>query len=245
MKKTTKRLTMVVAILLSLVLLTSSVVSTTLAKFVIRKESNTTVTLNKFGVEVTFSENGSSVTKKGDSIIYTNNLTMSPGDSKTITAKIKGKPNVAAIITVDVDITATDLSKFKIAKNTDFTSIKSADKYYFPIGFKTGANPTSYDVNPYGDASKLADTASNIEGILTGKLSGLAFSGDDGKTAEWSTSTTVTETDISLKFDWPEDYNTTCGENSPIYDEIGTYLSKNNPGFTITYIITVEQDPSK
>ena len=237
MKKFTKRLTMIVAILLSLVLLTSSIVSTTLAKYVVSKSSTTTATLNKFGVEVDFTGIGAETTKKGDSVVYQNTISMHPGDSQTILAKIKGTPSVGATINIDVAITFTD-NDFKIFANQDFSDVKQ-DTIYFPIGFKVGGSTANDTVAPYSNSN--ATTISNsIETAIRSKLTGFTWRTDNNKSvASWATTKTVDETDISLYLYWPKNYNQ--GKTDPIFDEIGTYLSNNDPEFTITYIISVEQ----
>ena len=237
MKKLSKRLTMIVAILLSLVLLSSSVVSTTLAKYVTSKSATTTATLDKFGVEVKL-EGAGTTEKKGDSITYSEEITLHPDTNmKKITASIKGQPTVEATINIDVDITYT--GNFKItAASKAFDKITS-DTTYYPIGFKVGTN-TNYTVTPYNSIE--ADTASqNIEKAIKDKLPALNFADPtDGLSQTWGTSTKIEETDISISFHWPKDYNDAAGD---IYDEIGTYLSNHNGElkFTITYKISVEQ----
>lgn len=239
MKKFTKRLTMIVAILLSLVLLSSSIVSTTLAKYVTSKSATTTATLDKFGVEVKLEGAGTAV-KKGDSITYSEEITLHPDTNmKKITASIKGQPTVEATINIDVDITYT--GNFKItAASKAFDKIKS-DTTYYPIGFKVGTN-TDYTVTPYN--STAATTASqNIEKAIKAKLTALNFTDPtdaDGLSQTWGTNTNIDETDISISFHWPKGYNSATGD---IYDEIGTYLSNHNGElkFTITYKISVEQ----
>lgn len=246
MKKFTKRLTMIVAILLSLVLLTSSIVSTTLAKYVVSKSAEVTATLNKFGVEVTFSGTGTATTKKGDSVTYINTLAMSPGDEGTITAKIKGKPTVDAKITINFEVDY-DSSAYTIL-NSDFSFLgDTASKAYFPIGFKLGANDV---VAPYVEGANASDTtvSTTIESAITKKLTGLTWTvASNASSAVWASDSTTSdytnsEKDISITFYWPEDYNTTKGGGSTPYDEIGTYLSKGGAKtFKVTYTIKVEQ----
>ncbi len=192
--------------------------------------------MSGFGVTVTFQGTGSS-TQKGDSITYTDtSMLLHPGDEKVITAKISGRPSVNSTISVDVDITF-DGNYTVLAK--DFTAVNS-NTAYFPIGFKVGGS-TNYDVNPYttGGASAIE---SEIEEAIDAKLSTLNLAeptSGDGLTASWGPDgANLTETDISIKFDWPKGYNKT--END-YYDEIGTYIAKNEPKFTITYTIKVEQ----
>ena len=243
MKKLSKRLTMIVAILLSLVLLTSSVVSTTLAKYVTSKSATTTATLDKFGVEITF-DGGTATTKKGDTVIYEESITMHPGDSKTIIAKVKGKPTVDANITVNFEVDY-DSSKYNISKS-DFSFLgNTPSKTYFPIGFKLG---TTDVVAPYVSGDNAADTkvSSTIEGKITEKLTGLEWTtANSASSADWNSDATgsdytSSEKVISITFYWPEDYNTTKNDGTP-YDEIGTWISKNKPTFKVTYAITVEQ----
>lgn len=237
MKKATKRLMMVVAILLCLVLISTSVVSGVFARFVIEKNATTTVTLNQFGVTVEFTGIGSNPTKTGDSITYTSTLSMKPGDSKTITAKISGKPTVSSTITVDTKIEYED-SAFTITGNQDFTDIKE-DTVYFPIGFKVGNTSV---VAPYSNKSA-ATISSDIENQIQTVLTGFTWSTASGvSTATWGTSTPnyTTAKDISLNFYWPKNHN--GSDTAAIYDEIGTYLSKGGAKtFKVTYTISVTQ----
>ena len=246
MKKTTKRLTMIVAILLCLVLITSSVVSTTLAKFVISKSSTSTIKLEKFGVEVTFTGLGD-VVKKGDSVIYTTttNLSMKPGDSKAIAATIKGKPTVPATINIDVAVDYT-AANYTIAGNDKFTAV-TADTVYFPIGFKVGGSSGTEAVTPYSTNKTGADISTDIETVISSKLSTLKLTTSNNALtqASWGTGGTVTASlnsavDIGLYMYWPKDYNS--GKTNPIFDEVGTFLAKNNPTFTVTYTISVTQN---
>lgn len=240
MKKFTKRLTMIVAILLSLVLLSSSIVSTTLAKYVTVKSATTTATLSAFGVEVKLEGIGTTPEKKGDSITYTDTITLIPDDNyKVIKASIKGKPSVAATINIDVDLEY--IGNYTIEGNKDFTDITS-DTTYYPVGFKvaSSSSSTAYAVTPYTNVD--ATTASqNIEKDIQGKLTALKFpdpTDDEGLSNTWSTSTNIDETNISLYFHWPKTY----GTDAEIYDEIGTYLSKDGAQkVKITYTISVTQ----
>lgn len=240
MKKFTKRLTMIVAILLSLVLLSSSIVSTTLAKYVTSKKATTTATLSKFGVEVKLEGIGTTPEKKGDSITYTDTITLIPDDKyKVIKASIKGKPSVAAIINIDVDLEY--IGNYTIEGNKDFTDITSETTYY-PVGFKVASNSasTAYTVTPYSNVNG-ADASIAIEKAIKNKLSALKFedpTNADGLSNTWSTSTNIDETDISLYFHWPKTYGTA----EDMYDEIGTYLSKDGAQkVKITYTISVTQ----
>ena len=240
MKKLSKRLTMIVAILLSLVLLSSSIVSTTLAKYVTSKSATTTATLSAFGVTVELEGIGTTPEKKGDSIIYTDTINLIPETTyKVIKASIKGKPSVAATINIDVDLEY--IGNYTIEGKKDFTDIKTNTTYY-PVGFKVASSSSStYTVAPYSSISA-ADAEIDIEEAIQSKLSALNFAaptGSDGLSNTWGTETEIaTATDISLYFHWPKTYGT-AGD---MYDEIGTYLSKDGAHqIKITYKISVEQ----
>lgn len=240
MKKFTKRLTMIVAILLSLVLLTSSIVSTTLAKYVVTKSAQVTAKLDKFGVKVDLdaSELGTASNTKqtGDSYSYTyQDVLLHPGDEKTITVSLHGEPTVDSEVIVEV-IVDYEQANFTVDKNdfTDFTE----DKVYFPIQFKVGNTVSSNAYTQDNDETVSSKINTTIETELTKdnilkKESGII---------KWAKGAKIEENakkNISLSFSWPKDGGTTTN----MYDEISTWLAehKNYPTFTITYKITVQQ----
>ena len=67
MKRANKILMVTVAILLSLVLLSTSLVSGIFARFVVKKQADTTVGLEKFGVELTLTPRADALIKKSES----------------------------------------------------------------------------------------------------------------------------------------------------------------------------------
>lgn len=236
MKKFTKRLTMIVAILLSLVLLTSSIVSTTLAKYVVTKSAEAKATLDAFGVTVDLdaSELGtaSKTTNTGDSISFEfSNLILHPDDVvKTISASVHGEPSVDAIIVVDVEVKF-DEGDFSIG--SAFTDLPSAS--YFPIEFKVGDTTCSeaYTKNN-ADAIESAIESKVKEALVTtGKIT------PDGGNLKWSKGAKINQGDknVSLSFSWPKEH----GSVGELHNEIGTYIAKKEPTFTITYKISVEQ----
>lgn len=251
MKKTTKRLTMIVAILLCLVLITSSVVSTTLAKFVITKSATTTVGFTNFGMTVKLDVKGLTQAsspapqQKGDSLIATyNQLMLKPGDnlSDLFTITISGTATVKTLITVDVDIEYAD-EKFTIPANTFGTNTATI---YMPAGFKVGGSYASAKISsatayatPYA-SNAAAKTEEIVERALATKL-GLTY--DDTKMTKTLDPTTDTKTisasNVTLGIDWPMDYTTEV----PNSNEIGTYLSLHTtPTISkLSIIITVEQ----
>jgi hypothetical protein len=242
MKKFTKRLTMIVAILLSLVLLTSSIVSTTLAKYVVAKSAEVTARLDKFGVTVNFNsdalKNGTTnptIDQKGDSISYTySEILLHPGDAaRTVTASVHGKPTVDANIVVDVKVEFTS-GNFSIGEG-NFTDLND-NATYFPIEFKVGGTTCS-EAYTTDDAAAIS---SKIKSAIVNALVEKDKIVDEGDNLKWTAGKEIDQAspkNVSLSFSWPKDSGTT----GKMHDEIGTFISKNQPTFKITYRISVEQ----
>lgn len=251
MKKFTKRLTMIVAILLSLVLLSSSIVSTTLAKYVITKDAKTSVGLEKFGLTVTLEKNIDDLSeitaetkKTGDSISLTyNKVSLTPGSEiykNAIKASIAGTATVDANVTITVDITCDD-TKYKITSN-DFSSGYSTAKVVNPIEFYVAGTTcgTAYDqykVKGTNDALATgveADIATQILAKANADGAGITSAAKSGNTVTGTITggTTAALSNINLGFVWP---------NTSNKDELGTFIASKSPSFAITYTITVEQ----
>lgn len=250
MKKFTKRLTMIVAILLSLVLLTSSIVSTTLAKYVVTKAADVKVGLDKFGLEVALSVNSgftSSETKKlGDTIEVTiNDIKLKPGNDedkykKMITASITQSAKVAADLIIEVSVTEDNSNKFNVLE-TNFKG--HSDCRYLPIGVCVAGTDV---ITPYTEYLKTDDIGDKIQTAIAAKIADTV--GGTSTNVKSVTQTggkiegsidankTVNVSDIGIGFYWPYEYTQVEGSN-----EIGTWIAKNEPTFTITYKITVQQ----
>lgn len=254
MKKTNKILAKALVVILSLVLITSCVVSSTFAKYVVTKSASTTVSLQKFGLTVTLDpisrlQNQSNIEKKGDSITYTlNNVTLTPDDQtykQALTASVVGTATVDANINITVTITAND-APFTISSG-NFNKL-SSDKLgvYNPITFYVGNTSAENSVyTPMATGTNVLKT--NVENALRTKIAanaGGATVGNDGvitQSIDVDTNPTVNYTDLGVGFVWetPADANSTN-----LYNEISTWISnQTNPAatFTISYTISVEQ----
>ncbi len=240
MKKLSKRLTMIVAILLSLVLLSSSVVSTTLAKYVVTKSTTTTVGLEKFGVTVTLTGFGTADTSKtkttGDSVSMTHKAAaLTPSTTnQTIKASIAGKPTVPTLITIDISVTYNGAG-FKIAEGA-FTNI-AANTVYIPFGFKV-AGATKDTVAAYSNSSA-TDLEKAIEEAIEAKSD--KFTRDDTNkkvvtTTSFPAGTEIGLSNLNIVINWPKT------DSDDLNSKIGTYLANSGSTMSITYTITVEQD---
>ena len=138
MRKVNQILMATVAILLTLVLISTSVVSSVFARFTITKSAETTVELQKFGVKVTLSNDSrldafkktELEVKKGDSGSVTfSGLTMKPGDEypDALKVKLEGKPTVDVKVTVAINISY-NISFFRL--NGGIIDRKASRKYF-------------------------------------------------------------------------------------------------------------------
>lgn len=263
MKKTNKILTRALVILLALVLITSSVVSSTFAKYVVSKEATTKVELQKFGLTVTLegTDTETVVSQKGDSVTLSYpDITLIPGDDTykhAINASVSGKASVDAKLYIAVTITCDD-ERYTIT-GQQFTPLNNTlgdGKVCNPIEFFVGSSLTdAYSVNtPYdflttnnnrnvikttienAIGAKIATNA-NSEGITASnsgaEVEGTIKAGDE-----------INLENIDIGFVWAEKNNV---DDTDCWDEITTWISDrgattDKTQFTITYTISVEQD---
>lgn len=173
MKKVNKILMATVAILLSLVLISTCLVSGTLAKFAIIKDATTEVSFKKFGVTMQVNR-GSTVVSDNDAnsvdIVYSPSIELYPGINEldAILFAFDGTLNVPAILTVRVDVELSNkffLSTGDTSYDTDtlddFSGISSGmfstGKAYMPLAFYVGTVGTT-------TSSKL-DTGDKLKSI--------------------------------------------------------------------------------
>ena len=253
MKKTNKILTRALVILLALVLITSSVVSSTFAKYVITKKAETTVGLREFGLDITVTPklgllgDGVQTEKNGKSLKITyNNLSLKPNDSfkEALEIRVDGTPVVDAKITIDVlvaynsgDNASTNAFE---AKNTDFSSIpdNAASLICVPIAFIVNDKNATDSYNQLS----ASDAAEAIEQKIADEMSG--FDMNDTNTA---VTKTIRDTNgtydrveeiINFGFEWKDGTGNT---NQDFYNHFGTWIAERGDTVTVTYTVTVEQ----
>lgn len=154
MQKKNKIMLKAVAILLSLVLITTCIVSSTFAKFVIQKSTKTEMTLEAYGVTLDLDvaqalKNACTVEEKvnGNSLTVTlTNLTLAPGDdfSESIIFALSGAATTRTKLNVDIDVEY-DISDFYIDPSvaTDDIDDGSYCEAYFPITLDVVLNDES------------------------------------------------------------------------------------------------------
>lgn len=255
MRKSNKIMFKAVAILLSLVLLTSCVVSTTFAKYVIRKSTGPiTMELEKFGVEIELKSSESNRLKKdvekklGDSLSVTYNYSMYPSIACDDAAKITfgGTPLVDTRITINFELDYSD-ENFTIYK-TEFSDLATDSLLCVPVGFKLHKGDTmpssapygylipsatsTYDTRPYR-ARSAAQTEEDIErklaeliGFTYDETNGCVYKDFDADAAN----PTITSTTVLFGFAWTKNFDTNNALNPnkeiPRTDEIGTWIAE-------------------
>ena len=191
MKKANRILMATVAVLLSLVLITTSVVSGIFARFTVLQEAKTKMTLNKFGVSLGLTLSDEFVallggqdavddmtTVNGDSIsIAIPELKMGPGDiwDKAFNVSIDGTPTVDCKFKFDVDLNL-DADKFTIPAGECGLTVE-AD--YFPIYFTRYSLDSNsvYTKDAYFPDTLVGDDISSKKNVEESLHSQLVFDG--------------------------------------------------------------------
>ena len=266
MRKINKIMMITVSILLTLILITSSVVSGTFAKYASSGQFSATARVAKWGavVEITANRPEGVTGKDGDAIIFsTDALKMGPGSdySNLMTVKFSGTAEVSLKVKITVGVEFNE-DAMKIPANVA-DSREAADQYkcFLPMGTtfdaKNGENPLtnakSYLSSPWFEKP---ETSQNMEialenAIVNGFKDNAGFEAV-GSTAEKefapneSISFTINNNQEAdtfvLGFEWPSDY--TNSETTYDYKEIAKYIMGELPDVAniyITYTVTVEQ----
>ena len=145
MKKVNKALMSTVAILLSLVLITTSVVSGIFAKFVETKSAGATVSLKAFGLELEVNKQSAdswtptTINKNTVSVSVAYQLRASQDNQYVLSFTPTGTPNVDRVkLVIQIDIEDDDIKDFYLTKD-DVSDI--AVGYHIPAGFITHVKP--------------------------------------------------------------------------------------------------------
>lgn len=254
MKKANKILMATVAILLSLVLLSTSIVSGIFARFVIEKSGSVPIKFNKFGVELELEidddvyaavggENSNNVelSRDGDSVTVTlKNLKMAPGDDFTdaIKVSVSGDAGVRCKIGLDIDF---------VYEKSDFT-IKGAF-----CGLPIGMRLACLNTNRVKESSEFFSSWDSDDALSPGEFGATdickkidvnclysnrcyvekVFEKGDDIVFHPNSTSTVEINDLYFDLFWPIDASDTKNE----YD---TYLAKNYDTIDQTIVFTVK-----
>lgn len=265
MRKVNKIMLITVSMLLSLVLITSSVVSTTFAKYATTGQSSTSARVAKWGatIDVTLSEELvgklSNKNYKDMAVIqFEQSSPLGMGAGKkyedALSIKFDGKPEVSLKVKLVLDIVYTD--GLKVASGTGGIS---ADTHFIPMGIKMGAKndgvdqfKSSFIAGPWFSGTNADNLKNNAQ---TAFNNGVASKIDAESKSTCVEKTFAPNTDILFTadeggatvdelvfgFEWPETY--TNPTNSYNYTDIGQYLLEKcaNGGFGFSFTIIIEQ----
>lgn len=265
MKKTNKIIMISVSVLLSLVLITSSFVSTTFAKYASTGQASTSARVAKWGakIDVTLSDELvgklSNKNYKDMAVIQfeqSSPLGMSAGKNydNALSIKFDGKPEVSLKVKLVLDIVYTD--GLKVASGTGGIS---ADTHFIPMGIKMGAKndgvdqfESSFIAGPWFSGTNATALKNNAQSAFNDGVASkidaesksacvekiFAPNADILFTADKG-GKTVDE--LVFGFEWPETY--TNSTNSYNYTDIGQYLFEKcaNGGFGFSFTIIIEQ----
>lgn len=262
MRRANKILMATVAVLLCLVLISTSIVSGVFARFAITKKAETTVKLERFGVEIKLSsvqlasyEDKAKAIKKGDSVSMTFSgvqLAQGEGFDEALHVEVTGEPsvNVALKITCQFEYEEDD---YKIPASMAASINK--DTYFMPLGFTIKKpNGTLTDIcYPWHnkDSNGIEDAIiRNTANALFGKK---YKTGDKAPTENDNSchsesyyagnEITGMVNDFYLGFFWPDNYEKTSDPEltAAEVDAAATYLSEKDElsdiKFTYTFSI--------
>lgn len=243
MKKFSKILMMTVAILLTLVLASTSVVSGIFAKYVVTKTATATVSLQKFGLTLKV-EAGSGVTATpttagDDTIAITiNSLQLTPGQTipDAIKFTIGGKSNVAK---VNLKVSATVNEYVAVTVPEGIGGLNSAATY-LPIMFTTTVDSTKTTLYNHWQSP---NNGATIQSKMTEGLGTALDVTPTGGVAEKTICTKAGEESLvktlNFGFAWEDGNKLSSGLNS---EEIGTYIAGTQLlKVKVTYTVTLQQ----
>lgn len=220
--------------LLIAVLLTTSIISGTLAKYTTSGSSTDTARVAKFGVTVTGTGDAFKTSYATHDTTYTGDVTVSstdrvvaPGTSGSLGGfTISGTPEVAVRVTYALNTTNTSFNNWTVTTGTDAETGDAITKFYCPIIITVGTTPIcglSYD-NP-------AAFITAINNAVT------VFSADYAP----GTNLATTASTPSITWAWIFDDNTTgapAGQNDAYDTQLGNAANPATISLEVTATVT-------
>ena len=258
-KNFSKTIMVILAVLLTLVLISTSTVSGIFAKYVVEKNATTIVSLKKFGVKLAMST-GSDYSKAGASLntdlsdstisVTVDNIQLVPGDSFPdiirFTASVNGtvsvntRIKVKAVVNTNEDV---DVNKFKIGTTIHIPIEATVKKAASATALATATKET---IASAWQANDFIGYQTNITSGLRTKLGADVATGDSDyagykiATAGKSSLDANAKGVISFGFAVPATEGDNATEISE-FDEIITQIAENEAKMSITYYVSLEQ----
>ena len=180
MRRVNKILMATVAILLCLVLISTSVVSGIFAKYVIVKDAQISAVIQKFGVKVYLDTSGAKAagavvnpsTNGDEASVSITGLNLKPGDNIYDALKIRFEGSTTVPLKVTIMFHSTVVlgnNQFRILATDGIGDIKDT-VHIMPVGFKCGAENITFDDDGKESIEYIIDSRANAttsEGYVT------------------------------------------------------------------------------
>ena len=254
MRKVNKILMATVAILLCLVLLSTSIVSGIFARYVIKRDASVSLTLERFdvkikitpdtaalqaaGATVNLTEVTTSATDKDTISVSITGLQMAPGDSflDALNVQITGTPNTNIKLRTTYKVHYAHETVYNIPK--DYCGGTADSTPYLPIGFTLRVpNKSAVDVcYPW-----TAGVENRVEEVVMRNISNTLFNAGLSKISD---SKLQTGDDYDYYYEKTIDKNTVIQTAYPNVEDfyIGLYIPKTNETYTSGKTTTLGAD---
>lgn len=251
-KNLSKTIMVILAVLLTLVLISTSTVSGIFAKYVVEKQATTTVSLKKFGIKLTVGKGDdfdidkmsiNPTSPDANSLsVEVKNLSLAPGEGfdelVEFTISVDGEVSVDTRIKVKADVIT--FTNFTVDSGVgDLT----ASTVFVPIGFTAVKNDaaTATDIAPawtYNSQENLQDGLMNKLGTLIGN----EVTTDDYADVKIASAGIKNNSDLTFTTLGFGAYCPATG-NAGSYDadEIGTWLAEKGASISVRYTVVLEQ----
>ena len=250
MKNRTKIMMMILSTLLALVMISSCLVSSTMARYVITKDATTIVSLKKFGVKLTisqgtdFSDSGATIKSGafGDgSATVSVTVPLVPGsdydDIVQFVPSIDGEASVATNIKIKAVVSTIDTTKNKYVSGSTTT-------YYVPGGLNINGQKTTAFMSNTNAGTLKTNFGNDLKTKMTAALgTGAAADGDyikNSLVAKGDKTVASTKT-IKIGAFCPLDISDT---NNDTNNKIMTTLADQGATVTVQFYVSLEQADS-
>lgn len=249
-KNFSKTIMVILAVLLTLVLISTSTVSGIFAKYVVEKQATTTVSLKRFGIKLTVD--------KGDDFDGTK-MSIDPAspNANTLSVEVSNislapgeRFDEVVEFTVSVDTKVSVNTRIKVkAEVITFTNFTvdsgvgdlTASAVYVPIGFTAEKNDTATEIAP-------AWTYNSQEGVQDGLMANLRtligneVTTDDYADVKIANAGITSNNNLVIKTLGFGAYCPATGDaGSYDADEIGTWLAEKGASISVRYTVVLEQ----
>lgn len=245
-KNFSKTIMVILAVLLTLVLISTSTVSGIFAKYVIEKDATTIVSLKKFGVKLDLVEGDNyddsmrvSPSFDGSDIGVEVTLSLAPGDDyEEIFKFVASIDSTVGKATVDTNIKV----KAEVTDATGNFQYSGDNKYYVPVGFYVNKTNTIDAFKQYTSTDNLkSEFASAINSSIKTNVLGLTNAATADTNGFYVKQIAAKDAE-SLSFQLGVGVFCPDETTDSKYDKIITELAENSATIRVKFTVSLEQD---